>query len=201
MNFTNIPWTWLASGTAFWSWTTARTLAGATARSSRSFWRGRVTSKIEILISSCPLHNHSYYSPWTRFSWSTPRLRSWSWSRRFSWSNRFAPEISKFWKWPSRLTNDFYRERDSFATALFEPSFGDELRDLEPLLLGERDFRSFLEAMLPLLDLACSNCSLGLFDFTESMDFERLLDARAGDCGDGDRSWVLVSPDASNSRK
>lgn len=94
----------------------------------------------------------------------------------------------------------FYLERDFLtANGLFDPCLGDELRDLEPLRLGDFDFLLLLEcteALLPLLDLA----TLELRDFTESLDLERLRDFRSGDCGDADREWTFNSPEASTSK-
>lgn len=85
-----------------------------------------------------------------------------------------------------------YRERDFLAAGLLDPSLGEALRDL---LLFERDFS---EALLPLLDLAFSD---GLFDFTDSLDLERLRDALAGDCGEGDWTCASTSPVASDSEE
>lgn len=80
-------------------------------------------------------------------------------------------------------------ERDFLATGLFDPAFGEGLRDFDPSLLGDPDFLPLPEcadALLPLLDLAFSEFSLPLLDFTESLDFERLRDFLAGECGEGD---------------
>jgi hypothetical protein len=79
---------------------------------------------------------------------------------------------------------------------------GDGLRDFDPrfLIVGERE-RDFRDATLPLLDLAFSECSLALRDFTESFDFERLRDFLIGECGEPDRERTTVSPEASISAK
>lgn len=48
-------------------------------------------------------------------------------------------------------------------------------------MLGERDFLPFpecAEALLPLLDLAFSEVALGLRDFTDPLDLDRLRDFR-----------------------
>lgn len=94
-----------------------------------------------------------------------------------------------------------YLERDFRLTGLFEPSFGERLRDLDDFLLGDRDFLALPEcadALLPLRDLAFS---LPLRDFTKSLDFERLRDSLTASFGDGERESVPGSPEASISKK
>lgn len=55
-------------------------------------------------------------------------------------------------------------------------------------MLGDRDFCFVIEALLPLLDLGLpSECALGLRDFIESLDLERLRDFLSADGGDGER--------------
>jgi hypothetical protein len=88
----------------------------------------------------------------------------------------------------------FNLERD--FRGLPAPSLGDPLLDFDPLLLGDFE-RDFLDEADPLLDLAFSEFALGLLDFAESRETERLRDFLAGDCGEPERERLMDSPEAS----